>query len=489
MNSVNLADILAVLAGRWPERRAVVSPYLTLTYAQLLARAAQAAHELQARGIGAGARVGISLRDSAESVASMLAIWMLGGTAVPIDFRMPLPERDRLAGEFALGAIIEDRQAPAAGLQSIFAGPSWCDIIAQHATTPLWTDKKGGAPAMISLSSGTTGQPVGFVLDHEAMLFRSLFEPFHLIGCALLNTLPLSFSASRTYTFGALLQGSTVHFHPILSSPEALREAILQAKVTSVTAVPTTIRNLLALAGERASPLFEDLRALFAVGAPVPSAEKLMAMKFLCRNFVDGYGASACGSISALYGADLEANPDSVGRILTHVAVQIVDDRDEVLPPGQSGAIRVRSPGAASGVVGARSCGSGDTIKQGWAYPGDVGVIDNSGFLRLLGRTTDLIIRGGANVHPAEVEAVIAEHEGVREVAVVGFTHAREGEEIAAFVVPAGDLTELALMAHCRKRLAADKRPRRYIFLPELPRNANGKIIRTLLRQEAEKAV
>jgi acyl-CoA synthetase (AMP-forming)/AMP-acid ligase II len=116
-------------------------------------------------------------------------------------------------------------------------------------------------------------------------------------------------------------------------------------------------------------------------------------------------------------------------------------------------------------------------------------VIYNNGFLRLLGRTTDLIIRGGANVHPAEVEAVIAEHEGVREVAVVGFTHAREGEEIAAFVVPVGDLTELALMAHCRRRLAADKRPRRYIFLPELPRNANGKIVRTILRQEAEKAV
>jgi long-chain acyl-CoA synthetase len=485
---VNLADIFAGLAGRWPERRAVVSQHLALTYAQLLARAAQTARELQARGIGTGARIGISLRDSAESVASMLAIWMLGATAVPMDFRTPLAERNRLAGEFALDAIIEDRQAPAAGFQSIFAGPSWCDVIARHATTPLWSNGEERAPAMISLTSGTTGQPVGFVLDHERVLFRSLFEPFHLIGFALLNTLPLSFSASRTYTLGALLQGATVHFHPILSSPEALREAILHTKVTSVTAVPTTIRNLLELAGERTSPLFEDLRAFFAVGAPVPTAEKLMAMKFLCGNFVDGYGASVCGSISALYGSDLEANPDSVGRILAHVAVQIVDPQDEVLPPGQSGIIRVRSPGSASGIVGAMR-GSGDTIKQGWAYPGDIGVIDNSGILRLLGRTTDLIIRGGANVHPAEVEAVIAEHEGVREVAVVGFTHAREGEEIAAFVVPAGDLTESALMAHCRNRLAPDKRPRRYVFLPELPRNANGKIIRTLLRQEAEKAV
>jgi len=486
---VDLADIFAALAGRWPERRAVVSTSLTLTYAQLLARAAQTAREFQSRGIGARARIGISLRDSAESVACMLAIWMLGGTPVPIDFRMPLAERNRLAGEFALDAIIEDRQAPTSDSRSIVVDPSWCDVIARHATTPLWSDRTERAPAIISLSSGTPARPVGFVLDHESMLFRSMFEPFHLIGCALLNTLPLSFSASRTYTFGALLQGSTVHFHPILTSAEALREAISHTKVTSVTAVPTTIRNLLELAGERATPLFEELHAFFAVGAPVPTAEKPMAMKFLCRNFVDGYGASVCGSISALYGSDLEANPDSVGRILPHVAVQIVNDQDEVLPPNQSGIIRVRSPGAANGIVWAHLRGSGDTIKQGWAYPGDIGVIDSSGFLRLLGRTTDLIIRGGANVHPAEVEAVIAEHEGVREVAVVGFANAREGEEIAAFVVPTGHLTELALIAHCRTRLPPDKRPRRYLFLPELPRNANGKIVRALLRQEAEKAV
>ena len=104
---------------------------------------------------------------------------------------------------------------------------------------------------------------------------------------------------------------------------------------------------------------------------------------------------------------------------------------------------------------------TGDKLKEGWAYPGDIGTIDEGGFLRLLGRTSDLIIRGGVNVHPSEVEAAIAEHEGVREVAVVGFANLPEGEEIAAFVVPSGNLTEASLVAHCRARLSSDKRPRK----------------------------
>ncbi len=131
--------------------------------------------------------------------------------------------------------------------------------------------------------------------------------------------------------------------------------------------------------------------------------------------------------------------------------------------------------------------GSGDSFKGGWAYPGDLGARDADGFLQLLGRTSDLIIRGGANVHPAEVELVIGECEGVQEVAVVGFTKLPEGEEIAAFVV-SPSLTEAALDAHCRTRLAPDKRPRKFVLVADLPRNANGKVLRSELRKQLEQA-
>ena len=125
-------------------------------------------------------------------------------------------------------------------------------------------------------------------------------------------------------------------------------------------------------------------------------------------------------------------------------------------------------------------------LKAGWAYPGDIGTLDEKHFLRLVGRSSDVIIRGGANVHPAEVEAVIGEHEGVQDVAVVGFTKFPEGQEIAAFVIGNNNLTEAALVAHCRVRLSSDKRPRKFLFVKELPRNANGKISRAELRKQLE---
>ena len=127
-----------------------------------------------------------------------------------------------------------------------------------------------------------------------------------------------------------------------------------------------------------------------------------------------------------------------------------------------------------------------DRLKDGWAYTGDIGLLDEDGFIRLLARSSDLIIRAGANVHPAEVEAVLAGHAGVKEVAVVGFAKSREGEEIAAFVIPSGEVSEADLVAHCRTHLTPDKRPRRFVFVTELPRNSVGKILRTELRDRLQ---
>jgi acyl-CoA synthetase (AMP-forming)/AMP-acid ligase II len=166
----------------------------------------------------------------------------------------------------------------------------------------------------------------------------------------------------------------------------------------------------------------------------------------------------------------------------------LVDADEKPVPHGESGAIRLRSPGMAQCIYGGSDPGTGDSFRAGWAYPGDIGALDDGGFLYLLGRGSDLIIRGGVNVHPSEVEAAIGELSGVREVAVVGFTKLPEGQEIAAFVVGGDDLTEAALVAHCRVRLSPDKRPRKFLLVKDLPRNVNGKITRAELRQQLEAA-
>ena len=485
MSFANLGDVFIGLAERWPDRRAVVSPRLSLSYGALLERAAQSARLLRSYEILPGANVGIALRDGAETIVMMIAVWMLGATAVPADFRANAKDLDLLASDFDLVAILVDRPIGLAKCKSILIDLAWDDVIARYDATPIFGDEGHAQLAVISLTSGTTGQPTGVGLDHHTMLLRSACG-FQRFGTVFLNPLLLSFSASRSYTLNALLRGVTVYFYPILFAAEELTDAILARKVTSACFVPTMIRSLLEFAGDRSSPLFEGMDALHAVGAPLSPEEKLRTNQVLCRNFVDGYGATVCGPVSSLHGADLAVSPETVGRVLPWVIVQIVDENDTVLPLGEAGVIRVRSPGMARAILGKTARNSGDTIKDGWAYPGDIGVLSAGGLLRLLGRTTDLIIRGGANVHPAEVEAVLAEHEGVHEVAVVGFAQSREGEEIAAFVVPRGTLTEAMLIAHCRARLTPDKRPRRFMFVPELPRNANGKVSRAKLREQLE---
>jgi len=339
---------------------------------------------------------------------------------------------------------------------------------------------------MITLTSGTTGQPIGFVINHELALLRFLFDLSQHFGSTFFNPLSLPFTASCVHSFSALLQGAAVYFYPLLFLPRELADAIFSTQATSVCTVPTIIRRWLELFGDRSAPLFGNLKALYCFGAPMSAEEKLWTKRSLCNNLVQEYGSSVTGRISSLSGADLDIYPDTIGRALPFVTVEIVDENDRLLPPGEVGIIRVRSPAMATNIYGEATRSSGDKLKAGWAYPGDTGSVSEDGFLRLFGRTSDLIIRGGANVYPSEVERVIAELQAVRDVAVIGFTKVPEGEEIAAFIVASGDLTESALVAHCRTRLDPDKRPRRFVLVSSLPRNANGKVMRAKLRSQLE---
>ena len=348
LNSLNLADVFFGLARRWPDRRAIISQHLNLSFAQLIARAAQAAPRVAAARHSPGANVGIGIRDSAETIVLMIALWMLGATAVPIDFRPNAAEKSLLASDFDLIAIIEDRQIPASGYDPIFIDASWAEILARHDGTPVGaSEERPAAAAFISLTSGTTGRPQGIVIDHERMFMRSIVNSSHRLGTSLLNPLPLSFSASRTHTFAALLHGSAVYFHPLLFSAQQLAEAIQASGVTLVCAVPTIVRNLLELFGEPSAPVFDKLDALHCLGAPMFPAEKIAAKRVLCANFDQEYGSSLCGRISSLSGADLDARPDTLGRPLPHVHLQVVGADDQVLPRGETGVIRLRSPGMA----------------------------------------------------------------------------------------------------------------------------------------------
>jgi long-chain acyl-CoA synthetase len=491
VNTVNLADVFVGIANRWRDKPAIVSPDITVSYEELIARAARSARELQRRGIEPGNNVGIAINDSAETLSLMLAVWMIGATAVPLDFREKPAVKKQLADDFHLIAILDSHQPPAdAGYATILVDESWRDVIAGQDSRPLFYGGEPG-PAVISLTSGTTGKPLGIVLDHERYLLQfmlafgsGILDP----GKRMVSALPLFYPASRNRMLNRLFDGATIHFLPPVFGVDELSEAIWKTEATVVFAVPTLIRGLLKLHENRTTPIFSHVQALISGGAPILPAEKQKTRAVLCRNYLETFGSSFCGSISILYGDDLDTHPASVGRPLANVALQIVDETDEVLPPCKAGSIRVRSPGMARAIYGGTTRTTGDRIKDGWLYTGDIGVMDSDGFLTLLGRSSDLIVRSGVNVHPAEVEAAMSAFPGVREVAVVGYAAEREGEDIAAFVICDAGVTEEKILTYCRTEIAPDKRPRRVVLVSAFPRNATGKVLRTELRQQLEKS-
>jgi acyl-coenzyme A synthetase/AMP-(fatty) acid ligase len=270
-----------------------------------------------------------------------------------------------------------------------------------------------------------------------------------------------------------------VIFLPLLSGPQEFSELVNNSRADAVLTVPTIIRGLLPLAPPDGL-LFPQVRWLMSCGAPMLPSEKMEARDRLSAGFIQNYGSTMAGMITLLETKDIDQHAASVGRPLPHVLVEIVDDADCPLPPGEAGVIRVRTPGAASELLGRETFPErqSDLIVDGWIYPGDIGSLDSDGFLTIIGRTGDLIIRGGINIFPGEVEEMLAEHPAVVETAVVGWPDPLVGEEIAAFIVLKETKSPREILAWCRSRIQPDKQPRELFILSSLPRNANGKIVK-----------
>jgi acyl-CoA synthetase (AMP-forming)/AMP-acid ligase II len=480
MAPLNLADAFIAAGNYYRDRPAIVSAGVNLTHRQLSDRAMQTARVLANEGVRPGDIVGTALMEPGESVVAAIALWILGATVVFIDFRSRSDERAHLCHTFGISVVVEDRGAPGTGeYSSIRAGPDWGEKVEREAAD-LNSPGRSDCPAILSLTSGTTGEPQGIRIDHSTFLLRYMIH--HVSGdthahAAYLNPLPLNYSASRNHTLGRLLDGGTVHFVSFLSTAEELRDQIISRGITYTMMVPTQLSGLLKLSEGLDRPMFPSLKTLHCGGAPMRARDQIRAYRELSRGYRVAYASSVVGTVAELFGDDIMRHADTVGRPLPLVNLQIVSDSGVVLPPGEPGHIRVRSPAIASGVVGPGSANS-DRIVDGWAYPGDLGVLDEDGYLRITGRASDMIIRGGANVFPEEVEAALADHPAVAEVAVVGVAEENVGEEIAAFVVAKAPVTADELTAFARSRLSPDKRPRLYYFVEKLPRSAVGKVVR-----------
>ncbi|MFC5745614.1 class I adenylate-forming enzyme family protein [Actinomadura rugatobispora] len=504
------------------DRDAVVYEDERLTYAQQYAAVARTATTLrEGFGIGRGDRVVLAMRNLPEFVIAFWACQVIGAVAVPLNAWWTGQELAWAIADAdpALAVMdgerwrrLRDAGFPMTGLpvvvtraeEDLAGAIPWREIVPDHTGTGELPDCDIGPddPATILYTSGTTGRPKGAVgtgRNHCSLLMAAGFqgevgrltqpspprrEPSQP---ALLNPFPFFHIGGLSSMY---LAGSGGVKQVLMYKWDTARalEICARERITNLAVVPTMLRRMLqGLAAET-----YDLSAVTAIGiGGAPGAAELSdaaAARFGSGVSINhGYGLTETTSSACQHnGASFAARPDSVGLPTPGTAIRIVTEDGTDRPAGAAGEIWVRGPQVVAGYWNDPAA-TATAFQDGWFRAGDIGALDQEGYLTVLDRAKDVIIRGGENVYPAEIEAVLHDHPAVQEAAVVGLPDHDLGEIVAAVVVPAGSaaVTGEELREHARRGLAAFKVPAVVVVRDApLPRNATGKILKRLLREE-----
>jgi acyl-CoA synthetase (AMP-forming)/AMP-acid ligase II len=473
----NYADYIAANARQTPGKRALQDATRALTYAELDVLVTSGAMMLAAQGVVAGEILGICLPDTAEHVVMLLAAARLGAIILPMDHRWTAVEAARIATQFALRRMLvapDNETVP--GVQAIVIPQGW-DAPA-IATDGTGFPHDNSMPMLLSMSSGTTGMPKGPLSTHAAQIGRVLTGAIRQDDTVLMAT-PLYFGGGRGFSLGGLLRGATVVLLPPPFRPERLVAAMQAEHASYGFLVPTQLRRLLQLP-ETGGLMLPSLRLLVSSGAVLYPEERAEIMRRLTPHLINLYSSTEGGSVAALLPEHQGHKARSVGKVFPHVTVEIVDAEDRPLPNGEVGRIRQKSPTVPSGFYNNPEA-TASHFKDGWYYPGDLGRLDDDGFLYLAGRSKEMIIRGGINIYPGEIEEPLLKLSQIHDCAAIAWPSPELGEEVALFVVRAADITEAEVLAACRSVLSPYKVPRQIFFIEDLPKNAHGKVTRAAL--------
>jgi acyl-CoA synthetase (AMP-forming)/AMP-acid ligase II len=513
--TLNLGQLLANSARRFPDRAAISWGERTCTYAELDQRTNALAHGLGELGVAKGDRVAVVMRNRPELIEAMFACFKAGFCLVPLNHRLTAPEVAYHVRDCGAAAVLTDTEGGAviagAGLSGEVhviaaggAGPETDaidheDLIATGSRAPAAVEVGRDDLAWLFYTSGTTGQPKGAMLSHGALGYVTASWLADLTPMderdVILHAAPLSHGAGF-HAIAATARGAR-QVLPAANrfDPPAILDLLARSRVTTTWLVPTQIVMLVdALGGQKA--VLPDLRLLVYGGAPFPPADLRQALEVFGPVLVQLYGQGetpmTATVLSARDHAELLAgrHPErlaSAGVARPGMDVRVLDPDDVDVPTGEVGEVCVRGNAVMLGYWN-RPEATAETLRNGWLHTGDLGRVDDRGYLYLLDRAKDMIITGGSNVYAVEVEAVLSDHPAVAEVAVVGVEDRTWGELVTAVVVVRSGLevSELELVAHGAARLASYKRPRRVVFRTSLPRNAYGKVLKRDLRVELQ---
>ncbi|MBE7940360.1 MULTISPECIES: AMP-binding protein [Ramlibacter] len=496
---MNLAQTLARIARADPDRPAILhGGRLLHTYGAWAARCARLAHALRAQGLAPGDRIALFMHNHPAYLELVYGAWWAGLAVVPMNAKLHPREA---------AWIVEHAQARQVfvtpGLEADLAlqvpivdvtGPAYAALLDGP---PMEIEERGpDALAWLFYTSGTTGKPKGVMLTHRNLLAMGLgyFADVDAVDArdAIVYAAPMSHGAGL-YAIPHVIAGAR-HLVPASGGFDAPELFALSRSVgrLAMFAAPTIVRRLVAHA-EASGEGSEGFKTIVYGGAPMYVADIQRALRVMGPRFVQIYGQGESPMvITALSRAQITDGTHprhaqrlaSVGIAQTPVEVRVANAQGQPLPVGEVGEVLVRGDTVMAGYWRDEAATQA-ALRGGWLATGDMGSLDEEGFLTLRDRSKDLVISGGSNIYPREVEEVLLQAPGVAEVSVVGAPDAEWGEVVVAFVVagPGETPTAEALDAHCLAHIGRFKRPKHYRFVAALPKNNYGKVLKTELRR------
>lgn len=513
---MDIGTILKRSVERYPDHLAIVFEDRRWTYAEWLGRVARFAQALSDLGVRPGDRVGLYLSTSENSVTTYFACQLLAAVAVPMNFRLSPGEvayilqdsgaRVLVYGRYLAENVLQvqerlhsvhDYISCATDMSEVAPGHHHFDTLAEETT-----DKGGPRPipaadhlSALIYTSGTTGRPKGVMHTHAndlSIAMNCVMEYSLTHRDTALHIAPLyHVGGMQAYFIPHMMVGGT---NVVLGRYEALKtlETIQSERITTLFAVPTQIQEMLF------HPRFSEfdvssLRLTTTGGAAISKATMERVIREMCPQIFNGYGMTEASLTLVLHPEDAVSHLGSCGKPTLISACRVVHHDpgrevapSELTPPGEVGQLIVHGPQVMSGYWN-NPFETSKKLKGGWLYTGDLFTRDEEGFFYFHGRADDMIVSGGENIYPREVEEVLYRCPGVQEAAVVGLPDEKWGQVVTAFIVPnEPGLTAEAVDEFCKRSqdLAQFKRPRKLIFLDELPTNPSGKVLkRELLAQ------
>lgn len=501
----HLSQVAPAKAAALQDKAALVWDNERISYVEFGDHVARVVNALVDEGVRAGDRVAFMARNTPYYYEVLLAVGTIGAVMVPVNWRLAAPEIEWIIADSGAVLLIcgdEFLSACAPLMQKL---PALRTVLTLDGDYVAWRDSHDaicppvvdGNPDDVAVqmyTSGTTGRPKGAMLTHRGLLaFRSLppeqqpeWNKWSDDDVSLI-VMPQFHIGGTGFGLQTLCAGATGLIHKEFDAGKVL-SAIAQEGLSKIFTVPSAIQMLIAHPQARSTD-YSRIRTLIYGASPMPLDLLREAMAVFGCGFVQQYGMTEmCGTICALVPEDHDpagnSRMESAGRALEGVEIRIVDPMGKAQPPGVVGEIAIRSVTCMKGYWNQPEATADAISADGFFRSGDAGMLDRDGYLTIVDRVKDMIVSGGENVYPAEVEAVLRSHPAIAEVAVIGVPDPKWGEAVKAVVVPlAGHrLDQAEVIGWARGQLAGYKLPKSIDLIAELPRNASGKVLRRELR-------